>query len=286
MAPFRRACQNPACFVQVLPGVVSMVLLVLSVLLLCVAMAFALRGAAPNGSPIIFTGFDGIGVLLGFVAFVTAAAAHGTSFGLWLLAALMLHEAGHVLAYRMLGHAPTRFRLVPLLSRLPISDRPLKSEGEAFFVALMGAGFSLAPMALAFVLSSMLAATEPALATQLQTFAVTIGALNFVNLLPFPLLDGGRCARIAARSFWPALAPAMTAFMVAAFFAAALRTQSPVLLVLVGLGLSGLLPRKADRPQELAPLGPSGALTALAAYVFTLAAHFSAGWLLLEYYLQ
>lgn len=244
-------------------------------------MIFVFRGAVATGAPIVFSGFDGMGVLLAFIAFVLAAAAHGMAFGLWLLAALMIHEAGHVLAYRMLGHAPTRFRLAPLLSDLPISDRPLRTEAEAFFVALMGPGLSLAPMALSIALAAFLSDRAPQLAVQLQVFGVTIGALNFVNLLPFHPLDGGRCIRLAVSSFWPALAPAMAAFMIAMFFTAGLRTHSLTLFVLAAFGVQSFLHKAKS---GLVPMGPSAALTALGAYAFTLAAHLIAGWMLLTMY--
>ncbi|MGR3661424.1 MAG: hypothetical protein ACU0CA_09625 [Paracoccaceae bacterium] len=255
--------------------------LVFTASVLCIAMLYALRGSVVTGTPITFSGFDGIGVILGFVAFVAASALMGPLVGISLLISLMLHELGHVLAHRMLGHTTTRFRLVPLYSDQPISDRPLKTEGEVFFVALMGPGLSLAPMVLAMALSGMLANTSPELAGFFRIFAVTCGALNFVNLLPFYPLDGGRCARIAADNFWPALAPGLTVFMSTAMFVAGLRTGSVALIVVAVAGSATLLRRK-ERLAE--PLGPNNGLIALAAYAFTLAAHFSCGWWLLQAY--
>ncbi|MFV2002660.1 MAG: hypothetical protein ACC619_06720 [Paracoccaceae bacterium] len=246
---------------------------------ICVATAYSLRGNTAAGAPISFYGFDGIGVIAGFIAYVLITTALGTAFGISLLAALMLHELGHVLAYRMLGHQNTRFRLVPLISGLPISDKPLKTEGEVFFVALMGPGFSLAPMVLEAALSVYLAAPMPGVANYLRIFAIAVGTLNFVNLLPIWPLDGGRCARIAARNFWPALAPAMTVFISAALAAASLRTGSLALMVFAGVGALSLV-RKGEKLSN--PLGADTGLIALAAYTFTMAAHFLGGWTLLQ----
>lgn len=255
------------------------VFLLLSAAIICAATAYSLRSATPAGTPITYYGFDGVSVLFGFVAFTLAAAPLGTVFGFSLLVSLVLHELGHVLAYRMLGHRDTRFRLVPLLTKLPISDQPLKSEGEAFFVALMGPGFSLAPMTLAATLSVSLAGSMPETSNILRIFAIACGSLNFVNLLPFWPLDGGKCARIAASNFWPALAPAMTVFMCAALASASWRTGSLTLLVIAGIGAHSLL-RKSENFSKR--LGPDAGLIALAAYTFTLAAHFLGGWALLN----
>lgn len=257
------------------------VILFLTATLLCFALVYGLRGSVATGASVSLSGFDGVGVLLGFVAFIFAAALLGPAFGISLLAALLLHELGHVMAYRMLGHTHTRFRLVPLYTSLPVSDQPLKTEGEVFFVALMGPGLSLAPMLLAMTLSAMLATSAPELANWLRIFAVTCGALNFINLLPFWPLDGGRCARIAAGNFWPALAPGITVFMSTALLVAGLRTQSLALLIFAVVGASTLL-RKGDPLGT--PMGANNGLVALAAYTFTMAAHFSAGWWLLEAY--
>ena len=232
------------------------VILLLSAAIICVATAYSLRSAEPTGTPIAYCGFDGISVLFGFIAFTLVAAPLGTVFGFSILASLVLHELGHVLAYRMLGHR------APLLSNLPISDQPLKSEGEAFFVALMGPGFSLAPMTLAAALSVALANSMPETSNILRIFAIACGSLNFVNLLPSWPLDGGKCARIAAGNFWPALAPAMTVFMCAALASASLRTGSLALLVVAGVGAHSLL-RKSENFSR--PLGPDAGLVALAA---------------------
>ncbi|MBV1867186.1 MAG: hypothetical protein KUG69_04670 [Marinosulfonomonas sp.] len=249
--------------------------------ILCGALLYALRGGVTAGGPVSFSGFNGIGVVVVFVAFVFSAALLGPAFGISLLISLFIHELGHVLAYRMLGHTNTRIRMVPLLRGSEISDRPLTSEGQAFFVAIMGSGLSLAPMVLALALSAAFAQTAPEFSVAMRVFSVTCGALNFVNLLPIWPLDGGRCARLAAASFWPALAPGMTIFMCSAMAMAGLRSGSIALLILAAIGAQSLW-RKNEPLAE--PMSANHALIALAAYAFTFAAHFTSGWLLLQIY--
>ncbi len=250
-------------------------------LLLCLATVFTLRGNYAGAGSVSVSGFNGISVLAGFIVFVAAAATLGIPFGMPLIVALLLHEMGHVLAYRMLGHEGVRFRLVPLLSKSKISDRPLKTEGEEFFVAIMGPAFCLGPMALALTLSVTLAPTMPEVAQTFWIFSVTCGALNFINLLPFWPFDGGKCARTAVAKFWPNLAPAMTVFMSTAMAAASLRTGSVAMMVMAAVGAQSLLRRS---PTGRKKMSADTGLIALAAYAFTMAAHFSASWLLFQAY--
>lgn len=254
----------------------------ISASILCAATVCALCPRPAFGPAITLSGFDGIGVLVGFVAFVLAATVLGPVFGISVLITLLLHELGHVIGHQILGHRNTRFRLIPQLSAAPISDDPHDSDGQVLFVALMGPGFCLAPMVLAHLGSIWLAPSNPEVAASFQIFAITCGTVNFISLMPFWPLDGGRCARIAAASIWPAFAPAITVFMASALAAAALRTGSLALLVVAGIGLHSLM--RGSRTKRH-PLHPDTGVVALAAYAFTLAAHFSGGWLLMSLYL-
>ena len=255
---------------------------VLSASVLCAALAWLRLDGRFVGRPIALSGFDGIGVLAGFAVFVMAAWAAGPAIATAILISLLLHEMGHVIAHQMMGHASTRFRLAPMIADEPISDLPLQTDGQTLFAALMGPGFCLLPMVLAHLAALGLAEGHPTLANGLRTFAITCGAVNFVLLLPFWPLDGGRCVRIASRSIWPALAPALAVFMTAALAMAAMRGGSVPLLLLAVIGVQSLLRRDKG---SVNPLLPDNALLALAAYAFTLAAHFSGGWALLSQYL-
>jgi len=255
---------------------------VVSVSILFAGIAHGLRARPILGPPIMLTGFDGVGVLIAFVVFTLAATALGPVFGVSLLITLLFRELGRVVAHQLLGHRHTRFRLIPHLSDEPISDRPHRSDGHVLFIALMAPGFCVAPMVLAHLAALVLTPGEPEIADNFRIFAITCGAVNFICLLPFWPLDGGRCVRIAAASIWPAFAPAITVFMASALAAAAFRTGSLALLILAGLGTYSLLRSSASKRH---PLDPDTAVVALAAYAFTLAAHFSGGWLLMSLYL-
>lgn len=246
-------------------------------LCLCVGLALAIMPRSATVGTVKWVGFDGYGVILAFVIFVGATLALGNQFAIALLTGLVLHEAGHVLAARSLNIGRARFRLAPMLSDGWVLNEDPETDAEAFFVTLMGAGLSLAPMALSITLAVALRGAAPEAADFLLLFGATLGALNFVMLLPVWPLDGARCAQIATRGFWPELAPGLTLFMSAAALTAGIKHASLALVVLALVGVGSLLHRSRDGAKMM-----SGreSLIALAAYTFTMAAHFSAGWLL------
>ena len=245
---------------------------------LTLALGVAMRVRSEPAQPITLIGFHGLNVVIGFMIFVVAAALLGAVFGISLLLTLLLHELGHVIGHQMLGHRHTRFQL----AAAPISDHPHRSDAEVLFVALMGPGLCLAPMVLAHLAAIWLAPTLPEIATSFRIFAVTCGTVNFISLLPFWPLNGGRCARVSAAVIWPAFAPAMTLFMAAAFAAAAWRTGS---LLLLGLAIIGTVSLMRGSRVRRHPLHPDTGVVGLAAYAFTLAAHFNGGWHLMSLYL-
>ncbi len=247
--------------------------------LICVGTFAAIGIGRTGAGQVEWVGFDGPGVLVGFGLYVAAAQFWGNAFAVSLMAAFLLHEMGHVLAVRLASSGNARFRLTPILSGRAVSEKRPVDDAEMFFVALMGAGFSLAPMAMALVLSLAMRPVYPEMSDFLLVFGTTIGALNFIMLLPFPMMDGGKCARVAVRNFWPALAPGLTIFMVAAMGTAGVRHGSVALLLVAAVGAYSLF-TKPEATRH--PMKPDQGLVALAAYAFTIAAHFSAGWLLIS----
>ncbi len=253
-------------------------------LLLLTATLYALRGgfATPEGMQIV--GLDAQGLGLGAVTILIAAWYFGPLYGLALIFTVLIHEMGHVAAYRATGHADARFRLVPLIGGYSISDDPPATEIEDFFISIAGPALSLAPMVLAFTLSEVFAPFSEAISKFLWIFAATTAALNFINLLPLWPLDGGRCVRAVTHAIDPKLATGLTIGMSAAFAAAALALQSILLFLVAVLGsLTIRAAEKASRERD--PMTPGEARLAFAAYAATAAAHFLGGALLLAAYL-
>lgn len=254
-----------------------MVLALFLATLLCAMFAPLVVPALVRGGPVRLVGFNGPSILVAFAIYVAGAAYLGRAFAISLMAGFVLHELGHVLAVRQICGGVARFRLAPMLSGGTVAEQAPQDDGEMFFVALMGAGFSLAPMVLALTLAPVLSPILPDVGQFLLVFGATLGAMNFIMLLPFPPMDGGICASVAARNFWPALGPGMTVFMVAALSTAGIRHGSIALVALAAFGAYSLILRISETSR---PLRADHGLVALAAYAFTLASHFTAGWLL------
>ncbi len=247
---------------------------------LLAGMFLTLHGGLRSAHGTTIAGFDLQSMGMGLVALLAAGVVFGPLYGLALILSVMLHEFGHVAAYRIAGHGDARFRLIPLMGGVANSDRAPATDEHAFFIALMGPGICLAPMVAAYALAGVTWDISPALADFLWTFAVTTAALNFFNLLPIWPLDGGRCLRIIARSFWPGSATIVTLAMSGALVALAIHLQSMLLLAFALLGSQSLFQAwpHLDAPRRM---GPLRGLLALGCYGFTTATHFVGGaWLL------
>lgn len=244
---------------------------------------YALRGGLTASGAMAVSGFDTQGLMLGGLAFAAAAYLFGPMYGLALVLSVMIHEFGHVAAFRICGHDDARFRLIPLMGGVAISNRAPDTQGDDFFITLMGPAICLAPMILSFVLSDLAYPYSLTLANFFWIFASVTAALNFFNLLPFWPLDGGRCVRIITFAFWPYAARILTFAMSVAFAAAALALQSTALLLFALFGAQSLFTYSAGEAAQN-PMPRHHAMLAAAAYFFTAAAHFLGGATLLFHY--
>ena len=245
---------------------------------------YALRGGLVGRHGMTVVGFDTESLAMGALAVIAAAYFFGPMYGIALILSVMIHEFGHVAAFRVAGHDDARFRLVPLMGGYAISDSLPATQKKDFFISLMGPGISVAPMVLALAAAEYAWDIWPEAASFLTIFGSVTATLNFLNLLPFWPLDGGRCVRIIAYTFWPGLANVLTVAMSAALAAAAVFTQHFFLFFFALLGAQSLFHADTiSRVQTRMTWGEG--LWATAAYLFTAAAHLSGGWWLIGHYL-
>lgn len=238
----------------------------------------ALRGgfSVPGGRGLRVIGYDPNAIGLGALAVIAAVYFYGWLYGLALCLAVAVHEYGHVLAYRICGHDDARFRLIPILGGVAISGRLPASQDKAFFIALLGPAFCLAPMGLAFALSDLLLSSSYEAAEALFVFALVLGAFNFFNLLPFWPLDGGRMLQILCQTFAPAFTHQLSIAMVVIGAALSYLTHSYVLLFFILISWGGMM-QSARLLEVQRPMQPRRALLALAAYLATGGAFFLGG---------
>ncbi len=109
---------------------------------------------------------------------------------------IVLHELGHMAAFRLMGHRHVRMIFVPVLGGLAVGGRPYNSHYEIAFSALMGAGFSafLVPLAMAGYVAAH-ATGNPVLAHWALLFGGFCALFNLANLLPVWKFDGGQVLR-------------------------------------------------------------------------------------------
>lgn len=220
-------------------------------------------------------GFTAIGI--GMFAVLMVAILFGPTYGLALILSVVVHEFGHVAAYRIAGHADARFRLIPMFGGTDISDRVPATQEEDFFITIMGPGICLAPMATAYAGAFLTTDIAPDLSQFLQAVATTIAAINFLNLLPFWPLDGGRILRILSTTYWPGDPRYVSLGFSAAAAAAAVHVQSFGILLFVLFGTQSMM-QQESRLAGQAPMDQRKGRRALAAYGFTLAAHLTGCW--------
>lgn len=245
---------------------------VFAAIILCTLMLLTLRGGLIGPRGLTIVGMDAEGLGLGVLAFAAAAWYFGPLYGLAIVFSVMIHEFGHVAAFRIAGHDDARFRLIPLMGGVAISDKAPESQADDFFITLMGPGICLAPMALAYALSYAFAGVAPDAAEFFWVFAIVTGALNAFNLLPFWPLDGGRCTRIIFESFIPKAAPFVALIMSAAFAATAVAMQSIALFAIAILGAQSLFSWSESHLHKRGMTNAQAGL-ALVAYLTTFAAH-------------
>ncbi|WP_438748907.1 hypothetical protein [Pararhizobium sp. O133] len=115
---------------------------------------------------------------------------------------IVLHELGHMAAYRAFGHKTVRMIFVPLLGGVAIGGRPYNSLFEVATCALMGAGMSafFIPMAIALHEAGGQGLLGFVSGPTILIFLLILGAFNLLNLLPMNRFDGGQVLRQVFRS--------------------------------------------------------------------------------------
>jgi Zn-dependent protease len=131
-------------------------------------------------------------------------------FGLSLIGFLMsavlttvvvAHEAGHMFAFRAMGHKSARMIILPFLGGVALGGRPYNTHFEVGFSALMGAGMSVFPVIAAIVMFKPLEAAGYGTAATIAGAFGTIGSIfNLGNLVPVWKFDGGQVIRQVFRS--------------------------------------------------------------------------------------
>ncbi|MDH4413693.1 MAG: hypothetical protein QE484_10320 [Rhizobium sp.] len=201
----------------------------------------------------------------------------GLMMSVFLTLVILLHELGHMVAYRAFGHPSARMIFIPLLGGIAIGGRPYNSHFEVATCALMGAGFSalLVPILVA-THQSMLGIPHPSgMDGPTLVFLVILGAFNLLNLLPTYRFDGGQVLR---QVFEGQRALAITSFVVTGVIVWTgwrIGLQAPMLIAGLAIFiLLSLIRTKSVKPREaLLPMNAPERLMTGFGYYAALAMH-------------
>jgi Zn-dependent protease len=237
---------------------------------------YAETGTASSRSENILS--IGISVITGLVTLGAFGLWFGWIFAGLILIALIIHEFGHLLAFRLVGQPWGRLVFLPFLGALAMPRLSFASDGQQAFAALMGPAFSM----LALLPAAILLALDAPVPHWLLQLTGVIAVLNLFNLAPVEPLDGGVALRTAfTRIFGNRLHLAMMASS-ALIGIAGIILRSPVIVV---LGFFAAFANRRARPMtspsivmtnvELAAL-LAGFIIVSAAHLMGLALYFEA----------
>lgn len=238
-------------------------------------------GFAPNKGENAQTNITPKSILLAVASFGAGIFLLGPLGGIAIVLGIAIHEFGHVAAFRAIGHNDARFRLIPFLGGVAISNKLPKNQLSEFYIAIMGPAIMLVPLVITGVYINTIGSRGTLIGDFAALMFVITGAINFFNLLPLWPLDGGRIVRAITFGLSPQLSQVLTLAMSAGLVLWALYAQQPLIFIVSILGFSAA--RHAGAQSKKQPAMTAGqALNAAAAYLLTLWAFWLAGRPLIE----
>lgn len=223
----------------------------------------------------------GNAIFLAIAALATAMWYFDPVAGLALTLVVVVHEFGHVAAYRVAGHPDARFRLIPMVGGVAISKRRPENDLHDVYITVMGPGISLALMVFSFLLRDGPFGANPLVALFLTELALFTAAINFLNLLPIYPLDGGRIAWTLLGRYAPGLTRLFLTLISLAICAFAVWNLSIVLFIFALFTLQALSDMaKVARPREV--MGTREVALAIAAWLMMIGTFWLGMWMVAE----
>ncbi len=150
-----------------------------------------------------------------------------------LVVALLIHEYGHLLAYRMIGQPWGRLVFLPFLGAIALPRMGFTSQGQIVFSAMMGPAFSVV-VPLGAAMWVWAGGPWPDIAVML---GIVASGLNLFNLLPVEPLDGGIVLRSVLAKIMGSWARFGLIGFGAAIIAAGFAIEQVLLVIFGGLAL-------------------------------------------------
>lgn len=202
-------------------------------------------------------------VITGALTFASFFALFGGSIAASLLAVILLHELGHVIAMRWAGIPVRGIYFVPFFGGVAVGESFGTAEVTRGFVALMGPAFSMLTTILFVLLSDQ--SNDPFF----SDLALVSAMLNGFNLLPVLPLDGGRILQALTSRIAPHAARIVHAVTLCLGIGLATLSGDYVLLGLLLLVTPAILGAASSLTTTLRPLSLSELAWLAAGYAAT-----------------
>jgi Zn-dependent protease len=197
-----------------------------------------------------------------------------TNDWIWVLAlivTLAVHEIGHVLMMNGVGCGPASFRITPFFGGVATSAISPPTEFKGVLIALAGPVFGLLASLPFF---GLFYATGD---NHWLVGAFLVGALNLLNLVPAPPLDGSKAIGPVLARIHPLVERGVVIVLGAIAIAWALWQHQWFILPVLVLGLMGLVRASSLRPWALR-LTNGETATSVALYALAIAMCFGVIW--------
>ncbi len=208
--------------------------------------AYRLKGIAETGvannRPYLLLSAS-VCLLTGVLAVLAFAYFTGWLIAVLAIFSLLIHELGHLIAYRLIGQPWGRIVFLPFLGAVAIPRLPFENQGQVAFAALMGPGISVLlslacwlPMALGHIPYE-----------SIVLLGVVTAGINLLNLLPVEPLDGGVALRSIVGGLNPRFAKSLLLGLSLAAFALGSYFSNILVMIIGGIAvLANIKQRKID----------------------------------------
>jgi Zn-dependent protease len=185
-----------------------------------------------------------------------------------LLAVVFIHELGHLIGMKIFGYRDRRILFVPFLGGAAVGRKDDATALERVIVLLLGPAPGLA-FGLVYLVLYLYVAPSWLLSAPSWLFELAVLALvlNYLNLLPFAPLDGGRIIETLFLGRMPLAQALLLALSAGLFGAGAILLEDPILGVFavltaiaiptkwrwgrVARALAKRVPPNAERPRKV-----------------------------------
>lgn len=219
----------------------------------------------------LFKSASAVKVALAGASFASYAYLFDWKIALALIAILVIHEYGHLLAMKRFGVKTKGIYLIPFVGGAAVSAEQFKSQWQELYVALAGPSAGLASTLLAYGAWQFTQNPWLGAVTALGAF------LNLVNLLPIHPLDGGRVLKAVMASTGNKLAFYGLLLVSALGFALSLYFGLVLLAILLVAGLLDLMGER-NQPTRQLPMNRWGMVVGGAWYSAVLLALLALVW--------